>query len=246
MSVDVDTLDMDILDVDTVVTDLNGVLMFGHDRLDDSEDFASTYRSLGGTQLSGEEVNKLVVSVVGKLYELYENRVYDERFPSVASVAEAETGLPDSEIELLTGVVAHHEMGVIEQPVIDLLVELSLRYKLVLLSNLWSDSSAWLAYFDQLDITRCFAATVFSSDYGINKPSQALFRIALEQSNAEAAGAVMIGDSFERDIVPAKVLGMKTIWITQTLAQAGLADVTLAEFRSVGGVLGDLSRDQLP
>ena len=44
-------------------------------------------------------------------------------------------------------------------------------------------------------------------------PDRRIFEIALERSGCKPENAVMIGDRIDNDIVPAKQLGMKTIWI---------------------------------
>jgi FMN phosphatase YigB (HAD superfamily) len=48
---------------------------------------------------------------------------------------------------------------------------------------------------------------------------------------------MMVGDSFERDIVPAKLLGMKTAWL-EGADRRDCPDPSLVDFRLRG--LGDL------
>ncbi len=50
------------------------------------------------------------------------------------------------------------------------------------------------------------------------------FEIALERSSCKPENAVMIGDRIDNDIVPAKQLGMKTIWVKQGFG--GLWNIT--------------------
>ena len=52
-----------------------------------------------------------------------------------------------------------------------------------------------------------------STRIGLSKPDQALFTMALSQLGVAAEHAVFVGDSYERDMVPAHAAGMKTIWI---------------------------------
>ena len=52
---------------------------------------------------------------------------------------------------------------------------------------------------------------------GVSKPDRHIFEIALERSCCKPENAVMIGDRIDNDIVPAKQLGMKTIWVKQGL-----------------------------
>ena len=48
---------------------------------------------------------------------------------------------------------------------------------------------------------------------GMKKPDPKLFQMAIEQLGAPAEEIVFVGDSFERDILPAKALGMTTFWM---------------------------------
>lgn len=54
-----------------------------------------------------------------------------------------------------------------------------------------------------------------SAEEGIAKPDRRLFDIALERAGCSPYNAVMIGDRIDNDIIPAKTLGMKTIWVKQ-------------------------------
>ncbi len=56
---------------------------------------------------------------------------------------------------------------------------------------------------------------VASAEEGVAKPDKRIFEIALDKANCEPQAAVMIGDRVDNDIVPAKALGMKTIWVKQ-------------------------------
>jgi len=47
---------------------------------------------------------------------------------------------------------------------------------------------------------------------GLKKPDPKLFQLALEGVKGTAADTAFVGDSFERDIIPAKALGMTTFW----------------------------------
>jgi FMN phosphatase YigB (HAD superfamily) len=49
----------------------------------------------------------------------------------------------------------------------------------------------------------------------LDKPGLDVFKQALYQAGVPASEAVMIGDSYDHDIVPAKAVGMKTILLTR-------------------------------
>ena len=60
---------------------------------------------------------------------------------------------------------------------------------------------------------------IASAEEGVAKPDPRLFEIALERASCLPSQAVMIGDRIDNDIIPAKRLGMKTIWIKQGFGQ---------------------------
>jgi HAD superfamily hydrolase (TIGR01509 family) len=55
-------------------------------------------------------------------------------------------------------------------------------------------------------------AMVCSGDVGFFKPHQAPFEAALRALGLEPAQALMVGDSLERDVRPARALGMSAVW----------------------------------
>lgn len=63
---------MGFLDRYTVVLlDLNGTLMFGQDRFGPDEDFATTYRALGGRVLADDAVERAVRATCDALAAAY-------------------------------------------------------------------------------------------------------------------------------------------------------------------------------
>jgi HAD superfamily hydrolase (TIGR01509 family) len=61
--------------------------------------------------------------------------------------------------------------------------------------------------------TPFLSAIVDSRCVGVCKPDPGIFMHALEKLGRAPGEAMMVGDSFERDIVPAKQLGMITAWL---------------------------------
>ena len=53
----------------------------------------------------------------------------------------------------------------------------------------------------------------------IAKPDKEIFEKALELAKCTAAESVMVGDRLDNDIIPAKAIGMKTVWVKNGLAQ---------------------------
>jgi len=85
--------------------------------------------------------------------------------------------------------------------------------------------------------TPFLSVIVDSRCVGVCKPDQAIFTHALQRLNRDAGEAMMVGDSFERDIVPAKQLGMKTAWL-EGAERRDCPDPALIDFRL--RALGDL------
>jgi HAD superfamily hydrolase (TIGR01509 family) len=54
---------------------------------------------------------------------------------------------------------------------------------------------------------------VDSRRVGVSKPDPAIFSYATEKLGLNPGEIMMVGDSFERDIRPAKQIGMKTAWL---------------------------------
>lgn len=89
-------------------------------------------------------------------------------------------------------------------------------YKLGVIANqnegLAQRLKAWgmLEYFDVI---------ASSSELGVAKPDRRIFEKALELAKCQPENAVMAGDRLDNDIIPAKAIGMKTLWIRQGTAQ---------------------------
>ncbi len=72
---------------------------------------------------------------------------------------------------------------------------------------------------EKMGIAKFLDVVVASAEEGVSKPDPRIFRIALARSNCKPHNAIMIGDRIDNDIVPAKKLGMRTIWIKQGFGQ---------------------------
>lgn len=210
--------------VSTLLLDMNGTFMFGHDRFGNDEDFLPAYARHGGAQLTADALNDAVRRAVRRLNGLYDDGREDARFPSVGAVVDEVLGHLDStQRALVEQVIADHELGVVSSDDLRVLKALSNRFRLVVVSNLWSDSTRWRAYLSALS-ERLFSGFVFSSDIGVNKPAPRIFERALALANARASDVVMVGDDLRRDILPAAALGMRTAWVTGTAPPTALSD----------------------
>ena len=90
-----------------------------------------------------------------------------------------------------------------------LLRELHGHYKLGVIANHGADTAERLGIVQHLDVI------VTSEEMGFGKPDLRIFQAALERAGCAPEEACMVGDRLDNDIVPAKRLGMKTIWVRQ-------------------------------
>jgi FMN phosphatase YigB (HAD superfamily) len=91
----------------------------------------------------------------------------------------------------------------------------NLGLRCVILSNTaWRDELDYLADFEALGLAGCIDGVVTSLDAHYRKPSREIFQVAMRVAGAEAAAMVMIGDSEERDVIPAVALGMNALLVS--------------------------------
>ena len=63
--------------------------------------------------------------------------------------------------------------------------------------------------FDRVDLTKWFDHVLDSHEWGVEKPNPRLFQLALEQSRAEAATTVHVGDLYHVDVAGARRAGLR-------------------------------------
>jgi FMN phosphatase YigB (HAD superfamily) len=91
-----------------------------------------------------------------------------------------------------------------------LLGRLGKRFRLGVVSNFYGNVSTLCV---EAGLSEHLEVILDSTCIGLSKPDPEIFRLALKQINAGPAETVFVGDSFERDILPARNLGMETIWL---------------------------------
>lgn len=63
-----------------------------------------------------------------------------------------------------------------------------------------------------------FSVIAASVELGVAKPDPAIFREACRLAGCRPEDAVMVGDRLDNDIIPAKALGMDTVWIRKGMS----------------------------
>jgi len=91
-----------------------------------------------------------------------------------------------------------------------LLRRMSHHYRLGLVSNFYGNVATLCA---EAGFGEVFDVILDSALVGMSKPDPEIFRTALERFQLPPKEVVSVGDSFERDMIPTRELGMKTIWL---------------------------------
>lgn len=108
----------------------------------------------------------------------------------------------------------------------EVLRTLSSSYKIGVIANQSAGSTDRLTKWGLMPfISTCLC----SFELGLEKPDPAIFELALRRARCVASQAVMIGDRLDNDIRSARLLGWRTIRVTQ-----GLCSISIAEGR-LGG-----------
>lgn len=87
-------------------------------------------------------------------------------------------------------------------------------FRLGIVSNGADDQNTY-TLIDKANLRSYFEYTVSSAAFGKRKPHPGIFHAALEHFKVPADRAVMIGDTYDADIVGAQQVGMKSIWVTR-------------------------------
>jgi FMN phosphatase YigB (HAD superfamily) len=213
---------------------MNGTFMFGQDRFGPGEDFAATYRGLGGNMLTDVEAERAVRTTYDLLASDYENPAKYDDFPQVADVLKTLLpSLPADERNLIEEVMAIHELGHVTDAYAGYLRRLARTHRLGLVANIWCKIDRWLNELERAGVLGLFEFPVFSSDHKSMKPSAVLFDLAFRPFGVRKEEAVFVGDSVVNDIEGAKGFGISAVWINRDGHRSACADHVVSD-------LGDL------
>ena len=84
------------------------------------------------------------------------------------------------------------------------------RYRLGIVSNFYGNLATLLK---EAGLMEFLDVVVDSNRVGTQKPDPEIFRLALAQLELLAHQVIFVGDSYERDMIPSRKLGMKTVWL---------------------------------
>jgi putative hydrolase of the HAD superfamily len=211
---------------DVVLLDMNGTFMFGHDRLGPEEDFHRTYRNLGGWKLDRPALTGIMRSTCDALLCAYDDPAHFDDFPTLREAFPQHGRAPADEIEILEQVFALHELGSCPPDHAEFLHRLAGTHRLGVVSNICAPPSAVETRLREAGLDGVFTHTTFSSAARSIKPSLGIFRRALAAFPADSR-VLFVGDSLERDIRPARSLGLGTAWIAPQGSAAREANIVI-------------------
>lgn len=84
------------------------------------------------------------------------------------------------------------------------------RVPMVLVSNFYGNIATVL---DEFGFNGLFSHIVESAVVGIRKPDPRIFTLGVEALGLDASDVTVVGDSYDKDIVPAKKAGCRTVWM---------------------------------
>lgn len=158
-------------------------------------------------------------------------RGFGERLGFKATEAE-ESSLPDS--------IAYWQPF---PDTVEALERLKTRYKLAVISNIDDDLFAQTA--PKLRVQ--FDEVITAQQARCYKPCKRIFDIARERISVEPAGWLHVGQSVYHDVIPAKSLGIATVWVKRpsprvgagaTKAASAKPDVEVSSLAALADVMG--------
>ncbi|MGH7815502.1 MAG: HAD family hydrolase [Candidatus Binataceae bacterium] len=118
-----------------------------------------------------------------------------------------------------------------------ILTQLKSRYTMGVVSNFYGNLERILA---AAKLDSFFSAVIDSSRVGAFKPDPSVFKAALAKLRIAPESAAMIGDSPNKDIAPARSLGMRTVWLRTS--ETGIAPAADARADFTIDKLGALAK----
>jgi FMN phosphatase YigB (HAD superfamily) len=147
-----------------------------------------------------------------------------------------EYGAGKDDLPDLERLFALHEIGDVPPMHAKFIAAMAKTHSLGVVSNICAHPSTWLHTCASAGVFAAFKVLVFSSEGRSIKPSLVLFRRAMAAFPPESR-ILFVGDSLERDIIPARALGMSTTWIAPRGSSHPAADrvvTSLPELAHVG------------
>lgn len=169
-----------------------------HQYVNSFEKFINQYQQINAQywqRYNKGEIDKRMVRY-GRFYDLFQLYKIDDHIKKAEMFADAYLAIAPAKTHLFPHT---HEI----------LAYLGEKYKLHLISNGFKEVLE--IKITRTDLKKYFDVILSSEDVGVNKPDIRVFHHALNLSQAEKHESVMIGDSYDADILGAHNAGMQVI-----------------------------------
>lgn len=115
------------------------------------------------------------------------------------------------------------------------LEELAKKYPLVLVSNFYGNIATVLREFS---LDHLFGDIIESAVVGIRKPDARIFALGVERLGMKAEEVAVVGDSYDKDILPSHSIGCHTIWLkgegwTDEVVENPVADKVIGSLKEI-------------
>jgi putative hydrolase of the HAD superfamily len=190
-----------------------------------SNSYAALYIALDKLQLlekigSYEEYFQIYAEVNERLWDLYRKGLMQKK---VLSVQRFEESFEKHGTPVPVGGGAVNDAYLAEMPLQTRLVEgarkvldyLHGRYELAIITNGFKE-----VQFDKIkksELSKYFRKIFISEDIGAQKPGKKIFEYALKSMNAPKKSSLMIGDSWEADIIGARNFGIDQVYFNPSM-----------------------------
>ena len=97
--------------------------------------------------------------------------------------------------------------------------------------------------FKVFGIDKMFDSITTSEEVQLYKPETKIFQVALDKAKCQGAESIIIGDSYKKDIIGGKNMGMTTIWINSFRVDGNdkeKADFTVTYLKEISPILDKL------
>lgn len=113
------------------------------------------------------------------------------------------------------------------------LCELRQRHPIVLVSNFYGNIETVL---NEFGLRRFFDSIIESAAVGVRKPDPRIFTLGVEALGLRPEDVVVVGDSYDKDILPAHKAGCRTVW----MKGEGWTDGTVEDTSAADAVISAL------
>lgn len=115
------------------------------------------------------------------------------------------------------------------------LEELAKKYPLVLVSNFYGNITTVLREFS---LDHLFGDIIESAVVGIRKPDARIFALGVKRLGMKAEEVAVVGDSYDKDILPSHSIGCHTIWFkgegwTDEVVENPVADKVIGSLKEI-------------